>query len=92
MDENFPKHIVCLLWPGRQINVLIFHAQFRAAIGFWHKFIINLWKEGCATDKKYYEDKMREILERDDKTEEEAIRTAEDLMFLEIQYCMDKQF
>ena len=35
---------------------------------------------------------MREILERDDKTEEEAIRTAEDLMFLEIQYCMDKQF
>ena len=43
-------------------------------------------------DKKYYEDKMREILERDDKTEEEAIRTAEELMYLEIQYCLDKQF
>ena len=49
-------------------------------------------KGGCAMDQKEYEDKMREILERDDKTEEEAIRTAEDLMFLEIQYCMDKQF
>ena len=43
-------------------------------------------------DKKYYEDKMREILERDDKSEEEAIRTAEELMFLEIQYCLDNQF
>ena len=43
-------------------------------------------------DKKYYVDKMREILERDDKSEEEAIRTAEELMFLEIQYCLDKQF
>ena len=42
-------------------------------------------------DKKYYEDKMREILERDDRTEE-AIRTAEELMFLEIQYCLDNQF
>ena len=49
-------------------------------------------KGGWAMDKKYYEYKMREILERDDKTEEETIRTAEDLMFLEIQYCMDKQF
>ena len=35
-------------------------------------------------DKDYYEVKLREILERDDKTEEEAIRMAEDLMFLEI--------
>lgn len=47
-------------------------------------------KGGCAMDKKYYEDKMREILERDDKTEEEAIRTAEDFMSLIIQYWMDK--
>ena len=43
-------------------------------------------------DKKYYEDKMREILERYVRTEEEAIRKAEELMFLEIQYCLDKQF
>ena len=42
--------------------------------------------------QKEYEAKMREILERDDKTEEEAIRTAEELMYLEIQYCLDKQF
>lgn len=42
--------------------------------------------------QKEYEEKMREILERDDKTEEEAIRTAEELMYLEIQYCLDKQF
>ena len=42
-------------------------------------------------DQKEYEAKMREILDRDDKSEE-AIRTAEELMFLEIQYCMDKQF
>ena len=47
-------------------------------------------KGGCAMDKKYYEDKMREILERDDKTEEEAIRTAEDIMFLIVQCWMDK--
>ena len=39
-------------------------------------------------NKKYYEDKMREILERDDKTEEEAIRTAEDIMFLIVQCWM----
>ena len=43
-------------------------------------------------DKKYYEDKMREILERDDRTEEEAIKKAEELMLLEIQYCLDNQF
>ena len=47
-------------------------------------------KGGCAMDKKYYEDKMREILERDDKTEEEAIRTDEDIMFLIVQCWMDK--
>lgn len=41
-------------------------------------------------DKKYYEEKIREILERDDKTEEEAIRTAEELMYLEIHYCLDR--
>ena len=40
--------------------------------------------------QKEYEAKMREILERDDKTEEEAIRTAEDFMSLIIQYWMDK--
>ena len=42
-------------------------------------------------DQKEYEAKMREILDRDDKSEE-AIRTAEELMYLEIQYCLDKQF
>lgn len=41
-------------------------------------------------DKKYYEDKMREILERDDKTEQETLRTAEDFMVLIIQYWMNK--
>ena len=41
-------------------------------------------------DKKYYEDKMREILECDDKTEQEILRTADEFMSLIIQYRMNK--
>ena len=41
-------------------------------------------------DKKYYEDKMREILEREDITQEEILRTADEFMFLIIQYWMNK--
>ena len=31
-------------------------------------------KGGCAMDKKYYEDKMREILDREVNTDEDCIR------------------
>ncbi len=41
-------------------------------------------KGGCAMDKKYYEDKMREILEREDITQEERAQMVYEFTVLTI--------
>ena len=45
-------------------------------------------KGGCAMDKKYYEDKMREILDLEVNTDEDCIRQVDELMMLDVQYLL----
>ena len=45
-------------------------------------------KGGCAMDKKYYEAKMREILDREVNTDEDRIRQVDELMMLHAQYLL----
>ena len=39
-------------------------------------------------DKKYYEDKMREILDREVNTDEDCVRQVDELMMLYAQYLL----
>ena len=47
-------------------------------------------KGGCAMDKKYYEAKLREILERDEKNEAEMVQMIIEFILLNYQYHMNK--
>ena len=47
-------------------------------------------KGGSTVDKNYYEAKLREILDRDEKSEAEFLQTMIDLISLNYQYQMNK--